>query len=213
MQTTSETTPASRSRRLRRLWISAVTVLAVGICFGPALSSGTLITHPESILRLPLLSRAGHLPRVFSRHFMSFTDGEYRPLSYAMIGVMRSWVSADNATFWHLWLLGFHVLNAWLVYAIARQFTGRAASSAAGAVFLLHPLASAFTTRINLFYQVSAVSFYLGCFLCYLRCVRRRSGFLYAVALVLFGCGLLTSKVLLTLPALLFLVDVLYSRS
>ncbi len=196
------------------LWTTGVAAAAALALFAVTLNSGTFIKAQDSILRLPLLSHGKHLPKIFSPDFMVFTDGRYRPLSYALIALVRTIVPGDNAVFWHAWLLAFHVLNALLVYAVARHFARRApACLIALAVFLLHPLASAFGNQINLFHHVLGGSFYLGTFLCYLHYVRKKKVTLYFIGLVLFVGGLLTSAALLTLPLLILAYEIFYERT
>ncbi|HUW56299.1 MAG TPA: tetratricopeptide repeat protein [Planctomycetota bacterium] len=196
-------------------WVTAATVTFVALAlFAATINSGTFIRTPETLTHLPLLSHARHLPTIFSQHFMAFTGGEYRPLPYALIALARTVVSADNVVFWHLWLVGFHVLNAVLVYAVARHFTERAGPAlVALAVFLLHPLGSAFGNQIDLFPLVLAGSFYLGSFLCYLDYAQWRGTSVYLLALVLFAGGLLSSHALVTLPVLMLLYELLYART
>ncbi|HUW57543.1 MAG TPA: tetratricopeptide repeat protein, partial [Planctomycetota bacterium] len=210
LDTPTDLTGAGR----HRFAVTAAAVLVGLGVFAVTLNSGTFINTPDAVLKLPILSHGKHIPAIFGQDFMVFTDGRYRPFSYALIAAVRTVVSADNVVFWHLWLVGFHVLNALLVYAVARRFTGRTGPPLlALAVFLLHPLASAFGNRMDLFHHVLGGSFYLGGFLCYLRYVRERKRVLYLLGLVLFACGLLTSVVVLTLPLLILLHEVAYERT
>ena len=196
-------------------WIVAVIVVLVALAvFAATLNTPTFIRAQDSILHLSLLSHGKHIPTIFTQHFMGLTEGRYRPFAYALIALVRTFVSADNVVFWNLWLLVFHVLNALLVYAVARRLTNRALPALlALAVFLLHPLASAFGNQMNLFPYVLGGSFYLGSFLCYLHWVRGRRVSVYLAGLLLFACGLLSSHTVLTLPLLILLYELVYERT
>ena len=133
----------AESDRPRRSWpwAAAVALLAAGL-FLPSLDTGTFVNGPDSILRLSLVSHYRNIPTLFTRDFMIFTDGQYRPFSYALVAAVRGFVPADNTLFWHLWLVGFHALNAVLVFAVARRFARKVFPAfVAGAVFAAHPLA------------------------------------------------------------------------
>ncbi len=198
-----------------RLWMTAAVAVVVAlVVFAVTFTSNTFLARSDCILRLPLLSHGKHVPRIFSQHFMAFTGGRYRPLPYALLALTRTFIPADNVVFWHVWLLAFHVLNALLVYAVARHFTDREGPAVlALGVFLLHPLASVFGHQIDLFPDILGGSFYLGTFLCYLHWVRRRRPSTYVLSLVLFVGGLLSSHALLTLPLLILLYELLYERT
>ena len=197
-------------------WIFVLILLLVSLwtTFGWELDSATFIAHESSVLRLPLLSCWKNLPLIFSRDFLVFTDGQFRPLSYAVLAVVRTFVSSDNVLFWHLWLLVFHLINAFLLFFIVRHFVNHPGSAVFTAlIFGLHPLASVVVNNINYFHYVFGLSFYLGALCCYLLFALSLRRWSYIVAVVLFTLGLLTSKVLLTLPIVLVAYEVLYRRS
>ncbi len=194
-----------------------VPVLLAGVIlatFGWGLHTPTLIAHESSILHLPLLAWWKNLPLIFSRHFLMFSEGQFRPLSYGLLAVVRTFIGAENVLFWHIWLLAFHWLNAILVFLLVRYFSKHLLSAVLAAVlFSLHPLASVVVNNINHFHYVLGLTFYLGVLCSYLSFAhtsRRRS---YVAAVVLFLLGLFTSKVVFTLPIVLGAYEVLYRRS
>jgi hypothetical protein len=91
--------------------------------FGWGLNAPTFIDHEASILRLPLLSWWRNVPLIFSRDFLMFSEGQFRPLSYALLAVVRTFIGPDNLLFWHVWLLAFHWLNTILVFLLVRHFS------------------------------------------------------------------------------------------
>ncbi|MGC9329381.1 MAG: hypothetical protein ACP5I1_17230, partial [Candidatus Hinthialibacter sp.] len=102
---------------------AAVIVLALSAIYSFSMHAPTMIVHEESMLNLPLLAHPRNIPTIASTDFMLFTSGQYRPVSYMALSIVRLFVSADNVVFWRGWLLMFHGLNALLVLGIVRHFT------------------------------------------------------------------------------------------
>jgi len=192
----------------------ALLAAALIVSFGRNLSVPTFVSHEASILHLPLLSWWKDIPLIFSRHFLMFSEGQFRPLSYAILAAVRTFVGADRASFWHIWLLAFHWLNAVLLFFLAARFTERPAPAFfAGASFCLHPLASVVVNDISYFHYVLGLSLYLGASLSYLSFAGTRGRGAYIAALALFVSGTFTSKVVFTLPLVLAAYELLYLRS
>ena len=196
--------------------VSVAMLLAVGLLItsGGSLLAPTFIAHEESVLRLPLLSSWRNIPFIFSRDFLMFTDGQFRPLSYALLAAVHTFFGVENVLFWHLWLLAFHGLNAFLVFVLVRRFSKHPWSAGlAAAVFALHPLSSLVINDINTFHYVLGWTCYLGALCCYLSFAdtsRRRA---YVAAVFLFLLGLFTSKIVFTLPIVLAAYELLYRRT
>ena len=191
--------------------VAAATALVLAL---PALTTDTFTGSDDALTRLPLLSHVKHVPIIFSGHFMAYTDGRYGPLGYAVIALVRTGVSPENAVVWNLWLLAFHVANALMIYAVVLRFTSKSLPAlVALAVFLLHPRASTFETQVNLFPSVLGVTCYLAGFLGYLHFARTRGRATYLLALACFASGLLADRALLTLPVLLLLYELLHERT
>ncbi|MCK5526991.1 MAG: hypothetical protein KAJ05_07575, partial [Candidatus Latescibacteria bacterium] len=137
--------------------------------FGWSLKAPTFISHESGMLSLPLLSWWKNVPLIFSRDFLMFTEGQFRPLSYALLAVVRTFIGADHVLFWHGWLLAFHGLNAILVFVLVRRFSKRLWSAGLAALFFaFHPVSSVVANDINSFHFMLGLSFYLGSLCCYL---------------------------------------------
>jgi tetratricopeptide (TPR) repeat protein len=191
----------------------SATVLLLAV-YSVSLFSPTLITHESSILRLPVLSHAGNLKHIFSRDFMLFTSGQFRPLSYALIAFVRTVVPAESVVFWHIWLLAFHIASTVLVFGIARHFTSRfTVALTAAAIFGLHPLATVIVNDINQFYMLLGVTLSLGCLKAYLSFSQSGRKTLYFVAVALFPLALLTARPAICLGLFLLGYELLYQRS
>jgi tetratricopeptide (TPR) repeat protein len=218
---TSSRTARSRSPAvLKKLqghpWLFAVVLsaLVVAATYSVSLSSTTFILHEKSNLRLPVLSHVRNVPHILSRDFLLFSSGQFRPLSYLLLSVLRTFVAPENAFFWHLWLLGFHVVNAVLVFAIARHFTQRmAAALMAAAVFALHPLGTVIVNDVNQFHILLGLTLFLGASKAYLSFSRSADRTSYWLAVFLFALALITARPALFLVLILLAYEVLYRRS
>ncbi len=215
-----------------QLWalaaVAAALALVLVLTYLPALRGPLSLSDRDSALRIPLVSSYRNIPFFFTRDFLMFSEGQFRPLSYAVLAAVRTVVPADRPLFWHLWLLGFHWLAAVLMFVVARRLLARTVpvirlvGAALGAgVYALHPLGSVVVTDVNQFHLLLGLVFYLGALACYLRPVQRirRTGEegpgrkARLATFVLFLAGIFTSKVVFTLPVLLLCYELLYRRS
>jgi len=197
----------------RRVWIPCLFALGILLVFSPCWTAPTRITHDESILRLPLLSTWRNLPVIFSQRFLIFSDGIYRPLSYGLVAVLRTFVPVGAVWFWHTILIALHGLNVWLVFTIVSRFVKlERAALLAAAVFAFHPLASVLVNNINELHLLMGSTFYFAALASFLSYRRRQEARWLAAALLLFVLGLLTARVVITLPLLLIVVDLVYQK-
>jgi tetratricopeptide (TPR) repeat protein len=117
---------------------------------------------------IPLVSTYRTIPFLFTRDFLMFSDGQFRPLSYALLAAVRTVVPAEQLLFWHLWLLGFVWLAAVLIYVVAARLlrlTGMPATGPAAIaafLFALHPLTATAALDVNQFHLLLGVVFYLA---------------------------------------------------
>ena len=168
------------------------------------LSDGPFIVGHGTLLRQPLLSHWGNVPAIFSPFFTSFTDGQYRPLSYAMLAAARTFAPLGTTRLWQLWILAFQALNVLLVYGLARSLAGSAWQAfAAAALFALHPLASVMVNHVEHFHCILGLTFFLGAFLAHVWAARTGRWGWRLASVVVFSCGLLTTKAVVTLPVIL----------
>ena len=196
---------------LRLAAVAAALTLAL---FAVTLDADTFGRSDDDILHIPLVAHVRNVPKIMTTSFIVYTDAQYRPLPYVLLALGRTVASPESAVFWHLWMLAFHVLNAMLVYAVARHFSRKLVPALlAMAVYLCHPIASGFGNRVDMFPTVLGATLTLGATACLLRFARTRRPALYLGALALFVAGLLTSTVVLMLVPLVFLCELLYERT
>jgi len=197
-------------------WVTTSICLAA-VCaalFGVCVASGTFITCQGSVIRLPVLSCWADIPAMFSANCTAFTDGQYRPLSYALLATLRSVVDWRDALVWHLLLVVVHWANAVLVYAVACQFARRRASALLAAVaFCAHPVASVVVNNVNHFHYVLGLSLYLGSAYCYLSAKESGCRWRRVLGLGLFAAGMITTRPVATLVVVLIAYECLWRKS
>ncbi len=192
------------------LMISAL----LSILYWISLHSATFITHDDSILKLPLLSHIKNATTIFSRDFLLFTEGQYRPLSYLIIASFRTLISPDNTLFWHLLLLGCHALNAYLVFSFTRRLTsGLLAPLAAALIFAAHPLCTALVNDINLFYQLIGITFCLASINAYTAFLQKGYYWYYAISITTYILGLFTSRQAFVVGLVLIFIELFFRKN
>jgi hypothetical protein len=101
-----------------------------------------------------------------------------------------------------------HSLSAVLLFFLLEQITAAFWRSAfVAAVFSIHPLHVESVAWISERKDVLSGFFFMLTLLAYVRYARRPSVARYVAILILFGCGLLSKPMLVTLPAILLLLD------
>ena len=187
--------------------------LALAATFSGGLGEPFFLRNPEGVLHLPLISSWRHLPAVFTADFMMFTDGQYRPLAYALLALVRSAVSPEVTWFWHLWLLGFHWLNAVLAGALVQRLGGgRGPALFAATLVAVHPVGAVVVNDPGAFHHLLGLSFFLGALYLYVR-ARERGWRFSLFSLAGFAVGLFANKVLFSLPLVLLAYEALYRRT
>src|SRR5260221_1628204 len=138
--------------------------------------------------------------------------GRVRPLLMASYWV-NSRLGGTDTTQYHVWNVFFHFLNALLVYFITRkllEYAGAPQNLAlfAGALFLLHPLATESVAYVAGRSDSMSSAFFLGAFTLFLYRRTREASWLVALGvLALFGAAMATKENTVVLPALLLLTD------
>ena len=112
--------------------------------------------------------------------------------------------------FFHLQNIFWHALNAVLVFLLGRRLLGSDAGGLITALlFALHPVQTEAVTYISSRRDVLSTFFFLGCLVLYLRSPRAQQPGWGTLLLgpVLLAAGLLAKEMVVTLPAVLLLVD------
>ena len=194
--------PADRARAG-----AAVAALAAFAVFVPSLSSGWLNWDDGlMVLRNPYIRGFDWVNLRWA--FTSSPTGAYQPLAYLTWGLDYALWGLD-ARGYHLTNVLLHALNAALVFLVARRLLGGrdaeldAAALFSALVFALHPLRVESVSWIAERRDSLSGALWLGAVLAYL--ARRPRALVYA----LFSAACLAKGIAVTLPAVLFIVDVL----
>ncbi len=109
----------------------------------------------------------------------------------------------------HLVNAAWHLANTLLLFFVLRRMTGALWPSAcAAAVFAVHPLHVESVAWVAERKDVMSTFFWLATMAMYAAYVKRRGALRYAGVFVLLALGLLTKPMLVTLPAVLLLLDI-----
>ena len=203
-------------------WIGAGVVFVVTItAFLPALGNGFVLWDDErNFLDNPHYRGLGATQIAWM--FTTFLSGLYIPVTWLTLGLDYA-LWGMNPAGYHLSSLVLHALTAVVVYRIARRLIGltqsasddelRLAAVAAALFFAVHPLrveSVAWATErrdvvSGLFYALSVLG-YLHCCAWGAGDARRRRWYWTSVGL--FAVALLAKPIVVTLPAILLLLDV-----
>jgi tetratricopeptide (TPR) repeat protein len=166
-------------------------------------------SHIRSLQDIPSFFTTTETTSIFS------DKGHYRPVLFSTYVLSYALGGYDyDPRMFRAFNLVFHVLNGLLVFAVFRQVSRKTALAFfAALLFAVHPLNTESVNYISCRSNVLAATFYLAgvaLFVGYAgsAAMRRRTAF-YAGSLLCFALGLLTKEIVITLPAILMLLDIL----
>jgi protein O-mannosyl-transferase len=142
--------------------------------------------------------------------FTTNRSANWHPLTWLshMLDCQLSLPGGANPGLMHLMNLILHLANTLLIFAVLRKMTGAQWPSAfVAAAFAIHPMHVESVAWIAERKDVLSTFFLLLTLAAYVSYVRRRGLVRYALTLLLFALGLLAKPMLVTLPALLLLLD------
>ncbi len=133
--------------------------------------------------------------------------GNWLPLTWLSF-MLDCQLFGANPGWMHLVNLLLHIANTLLLFAVLRKMTGALWSSAfVAAAFAIHPMHVESVAWIAERKDVLSTLFLLLTLAAYVSYVKRRSAVRYVLTVLLFALGLLAKPMLVTLPALLLLLD------
>ena len=139
--------------------------------------------------------------------FTTNHTGYWHPLTWLSL-MLDCQLFGANPGWMHLVNLLLHLANTLLLFAVLRKMTGALWSSAfVAAAFAIHPMHVESVAWIAERKDVLSTLFLLLTLAAYVSYVRRRGIVRYMLTLLLFALGLLAKPMLVTLPALLLLLD------
>jgi 4-amino-4-deoxy-L-arabinose transferase-like glycosyltransferase len=139
--------------------------------------------------------------------FSSFEHSNWHPLTWLshMLDVQTFGLDAGRH---HQVNLLFHILNTLILFVVLQRMTGAMWKSGfVAALFALHPLHVESVAWIAERKDLLSAFFFLLTLLAYERYSRRESPWGYLLVVVLFGLGLLSKPMVVTLPFVMLLLD------
>ncbi len=186
--------------------ILAVTLLLTGlVCYAPTLG-GEFLTWDDILL----VSNNKNLQytnlQTIKTDFTSYDPELYIPLTFTSYRL--DMLLGGSSTIFHVHSVILHAINALLVAWLVWLLVGTGwPAVACGFLFLLHPLNVEAASWIAARKDVLSTMFFLGSLIAYVSWARAGKKMIYALSLVLFLLGLLSKVMVITLPAVLLLID------
>ena len=158
-----------------------------------------------------------HLPSFFSSSYFKIAEVEasYRPVATFSYHLIYAVFKLDPFGY-HLASLILHIINVILVYSLTHILhKNKTASLVAGLIFACHPVLTEAVNGISFNEDLWATLFYLLSLICYTRLNSEDNKFnigTYVLSLVLYLLGLLSKEMAITLPAIIFIYDIITRR-
>ncbi|MCF6148229.1 MAG: tetratricopeptide repeat protein, partial [Candidatus Kuenenia sp.] len=154
-----------------------------------------------------------NLPNLFNaNYFKSSGELSYRPvttLSYFFDYALWKLLPFG----FHLTNLILHTINAILAFFLFKKFfTGTVTSFLSILIFLCHPVLSETVNAIGYRDDLLAATFFLAAFLLYIKTRRNYSHLVYFASVICFIFGIFSKEMAITLPLLIFLYDVTFTK-
>lgn len=139
--------------------------------------------------------------------FTTFHAANWHPITWLSLVLDYQFYELEPFGY-HLTNLVFHIFNTLLVFLVLYRLTGAFWHSLAVAVlFGLHPMRVESVSWVSERKDVLSAFFWLLTMAAYLRYVRLKSVASYVLMAFVFSLGLMSKPVLVTLPAVLLLID------
>ena len=199
--------PAPSTRRPADLLAILALLAACFAVYGQTLGFGFInFDDPGYVYENPMVAR-GLSWESFHWAWTTFDQANWHPLTWLSL-LLDAQLYGLNAGGYHLTNLLFHAANSALVFVWLRRAAGAFWPSLAVAFFFaVHPLHVESVAWVTERKDVLSTFFCLLALLAYTGYARQGSKWRYALSLVCFSIGLTAKPMLVTLPALLLLVD------
>jgi tetratricopeptide (TPR) repeat protein len=197
----------SSSDRRRNFAICAALLALTLVAYGQAIGFDFVAWDDPAYVSENPNVREGLSGRSIAWAFTSVHGGHWHPLT-SMSHMLDCQIYGLDASGHHLTNLLLHLGNVLLLFAALEAMTRAAwASAFVAALFAVHPLHVETVVWISDRKDLLSTFFGFAALGAYVVYARRRDGRAYALALVLFGLGLMAKATLLTLPVLFLLLD------
>jgi len=192
--------------RWKLVCVSILMVLLVAIAFYPGLSGQfVMLDDVRYVVKNTNIQSFSWQTVVWA--FTTFDVSNWHPLTWLSLALDYRFYELEPYGY-HLTNLVFHTLNTLLVFFVLYRLTGAFWRSLAVAVlFGLHPLRVESVSWVSERKDVLSGLFWLLTMAAYLRYVRLKSVVSYMLMAFTFSLGLMSKPVVVTLPAVLLLID------
>jgi len=191
----------------RRAVVALLLALVTLAVFLPAVENGFVAVDDTAYVTANPVVQRGLTAEGLRWSLTASVSGHWHPVTLwsHMLDVT---LFGPNPRGHHLTSVLLHALNAALVLLVLHALTGAAARSAAlAALWALHPLRVESVAWVAERKDVLSGLFFLLTVLAYVRWTRSRRPATYLLCLLLFAAGLMAKSMLVTLPAVLLLLD------
>jgi len=180
-----------------RLFLGAVIVLAVALCYWPAMRAGFVWDDDLLVTENPLVKGVDSLPYVWG----SSAATDYTPLTITVFWLeWRLW--SDNAAGYHFVNILLYALSALLLWRVLERL-GIPGAWLGALLFAVHPVNVASVAWVAELKNALSLPFYLGAIAGFLRFLETRKAGAYCFALLAAGCALLSKGSTVILPLVL----------
>ena len=193
--------PSTDRQRLATLAIAAVIVLATVLAYTPA-TRGEFIWDDNQYVRDNLQLRSLH--GLWEIWVDPMATPQYHPLVFSSFWVEYQLWGSDTLGY-HLDNVALHAANALLLWSVLAELQVPGGALAA-AIFALHPVHLESVAWIAERKNTLSGLFCFATILAWLRFMKQRRRGLYAIALALYACTLLSKSILCPLPLALLLL-------
>ena len=214
MRTTTKPRRARKKADARRrfaprpdLWIPLALICAVFFAYGRALHFDFVtFDDPEYVTANPHV-QAGLTLAGVAWAFRSSYAGNWFPITWISHMLDCQWFGLESG--WHhLTSLWIHAAGAVAWFLLLKRITGEPGKSALVAfLYAVHPLRVESVVWVAERKDVLSALFWVLTLWAWIRYVSRRSAARYVLALSIFALGLMSKQMLITLPAVLLLLD------
>lgn len=186
--------------------ISLALAVVVALAFLPGLDGNFLSwDDPRYVTRNSHIQSFSWQTVVWA--FTSFDAANWHPLTWLSLA-LDHWFYGLEPFGYHLTNLIIHAMNAILVFLVLYRLTGSPWRSLAVAVlFAVHPLRVESVSWVAERKDVLSAFFWLLTMAAYVRYVRLKTVASYVLVVVILAMGLMSKPVVITLPAVLLLLD------
>jgi len=182
-----------------RLFLGACIVLAVTLCYIPAMRAGFVWDDDLLVTENALVKGADSLPYIWA----SGASTDYTPLTITAFWLQwRLW--GDNPAGYHLVNILLHALSALLLWRVLARLAIPGAWLGA-LLFAIHPVNVASVAWIAELKNALSLPFYLGAIASFLRLLENRKVSAFGLALIAAACAFLSKGSTVILPLVLLL--------